>query len=564
MPIRNLLLALALSAAVAAPTFAAGGDPPPGPAPVADGAPADRSSWILEEEIDVEAEAPDENLIERESDGATRTRTPLVETPQSIQVLNRRLLEEQQVRTLDQALVNVSGVVPSRPEELVLQQPLVRGFASEIFIDGLQAFGLTPVVDPTSTINVERIEVLKGPSSGLFGGGVGAPLGGLINIVSKRPLDEARYGVELRLGEFETRGAAFDLNVPTGPRSAFRVTGEVEDSESYIDAVEQQKYAFFPTFATRLGDRTRLTMRAQVSRVENLEYVGLPASIAVAGDFSVDPDRFSGATDAPLTVIENQLLTARLDHRFRPGLDGVLEARYYNSSFEEFSTFPFFAFFPPDPDEPTRFAILSGQLPTDVEQRTLSSRVEWSFGAGETRHRLLAGVELDRTDYDAATGFNFSPIGVLDYADRGADLQFGEIPPLTSFFDDTFDTLAVYVQDQISFGPVRLLAGLRATRLRVEQRPNLDETYDELTPRLGLSVDLGVGVAAFAGYSEGFRGVLFFQGPEGSSPVPESSEHTEVGFKWSRADLEGSVALYELVRSNVPAPDPRSPFVQVQ
>ncbi|MEO1088153.1 MAG: TonB-dependent receptor plug domain-containing protein, partial [Acidobacteriota bacterium] len=135
MSIRNLKCAFATFVFLSVPFLASGTGEPRPAEPGSDGAPAG-SSWILEEEIDVNAEAP-EILIERDSDGATRTRTPLVETPQSIQVLNRELLEEQQVRTLDQALVNVSGVVPSRPEELVLQQPLVRGFASEVFVDGL-------------------------------------------------------------------------------------------------------------------------------------------------------------------------------------------------------------------------------------------------------------------------------------------------------------------------------------------------------------------------------------------------------------------------------------------
>ncbi|MEL7060387.1 MAG: TonB-dependent receptor plug domain-containing protein, partial [Acidobacteriota bacterium] len=111
-------------------------------------------SWIVTDSIEVEDRSPEGSLLERMSSTATRTRTPIEEIPQSIQVLNRTLLEEQDVQGLDDALVNVSGVQPSKSLELVLQQPIVRGFAAEVFLDGLPAFNLTPVVDPTTVINV--------------------------------------------------------------------------------------------------------------------------------------------------------------------------------------------------------------------------------------------------------------------------------------------------------------------------------------------------------------------------------------------------------------------------
>ncbi|MEM9422283.1 MAG: TonB-dependent receptor plug domain-containing protein, partial [Pseudomonadota bacterium] len=130
----------------------------------------------------------------------TRLPVPLDELPQSIQVLTPTLLEEQALTTLSDALVNISGVVPSQPSEIVLSNPIVRGFEAEIFVDGLIGYGDAAVLDPASLVGVERIEVAKGPTSVLFGGGTGAPVGGLINVVTKTPQAEPFAKFALRTG----------------------------------------------------------------------------------------------------------------------------------------------------------------------------------------------------------------------------------------------------------------------------------------------------------------------------------------------------------------------------
>ena len=127
-------------------------------------------SWTPE--IIVTAERPANYTIGAAS--VTRTPVPLINTPQSIQVLTRTLLDEQQLFTLADAVRNISGVVTALPSEAVLANPIVRGFESEVFVDGLIAYGDTAVVDPSSLSGVERIEVAKGPTSLLFGGGTGA------------------------------------------------------------------------------------------------------------------------------------------------------------------------------------------------------------------------------------------------------------------------------------------------------------------------------------------------------------------------------------------------------
>ena len=140
-----------------------------------------------------------------ESNAGTRTPTPLIEVPQSIEVLDRTLIQDQDRRTLADALVNVSGVTPTKPEEILFTQLLVRGFPADIYTNGLSMFGNTTTAnDPTSLVGTEQIDVVKGPNSTMYGGGLGSPLGGLIHVVSVRPGPTLGGYVGLRGGNFGT------------------------------------------------------------------------------------------------------------------------------------------------------------------------------------------------------------------------------------------------------------------------------------------------------------------------------------------------------------------------
>ena len=167
--------------------------------------------------VQVQAAAPD-SYTAMDTAAATRTDTPLLEVPQSVGVVTRSVLTEQDARTLNDALVDVSGVTPAKPEEALFTQPVVRGFPAEVYLDGLPTFGLTETAnDPTSLVGAERIEVVKGPTSTVYGGGAGAPLGGLINVVSKRPESLISGFVAMRGGSFSTVDPYTDIDLPLGP-----------------------------------------------------------------------------------------------------------------------------------------------------------------------------------------------------------------------------------------------------------------------------------------------------------------------------------------------------------
>ncbi len=203
-------------------------------------------------------------LIPQEAASATRTATPLQETPQSVQVLPRGVLEQQRSVTLSEALGNVSGV-QSAPV-LNFDGPgstTVRGFAGERYLDGLPS--LMSAGDRDSLVNTERVEVLKGPTSALYGGGLGAPVGGLVNSVSKRPTSAPATVVGLAAGSQGFLAPYLDLNQPLGGGVLARVTAEYGRAGSFIDVVQTERWSVNPTLSFGHGTDTELLLQGRWS-----------------------------------------------------------------------------------------------------------------------------------------------------------------------------------------------------------------------------------------------------------------------------------------------------------
>lgn len=523
---------------------------------------SDRETWHGEI-ITVSAE----RVTGYESDSAAVSRMPvaLSEIPQSIQVLTPTLLKEQQLSTLSEALTNVSGVVPSAPSEVVLANPIIRGFEAEIFVDGLMGYGDTAVIDPASLSGVERVEVAKGPTSVLFGGGTGAPVGGLINVVTKTPKKEAFLRASVRAGSFNSFTPSIDLNLPLTDVLSVRVPAEYHRSDDYIDAVDVERVTFNPSVSVSLGEGTGLLFRGGYNRIEQLEYVGLPAVFADVE--TIDPYQYGAAPDTPDTVIENLSLHATLSHEFSSMVSASLQVRRYESKFREFSATPFFAFYP---IIGTTAPIITGQLPVDTKEWTIDGSLTAEFYAGSIRHTLLVGATYDDTQYEGSTGFNLFPVGVFDYTIQAPLLNYGTPPVLTSTQINDYKTLAFYLQDHLSVSErFHVMAGARLSSYEmreIEGGQGTDETWTRFDPRIGAVLDLVEGVSLYAGWSTGSRLSLFFVSATGNAPELETSESLEAGFKFNSEEtgLSGTIGGFRLTRENVPTPDPTTFITSIQ
>lgn len=547
---RSILLSAA--AMIAAPSLAAAQEA------------ASSDSWVSE----VQITGRSEGLTSPVAETATRTPTPLMETAQSVQVLTGTLIEEQDLTSISDALKNVSGVSPSTTMEAVLQAPLIRGFPANYYFDGLPTYGLPPgSMDPGSLVNVERIEVAKGPTSTLYGGGAGAPLAGLINVVSRDPGDVLTGAVSFRLGSYSALGVTGEIEAPVGNGAlSLRIAGAYDSSDSYIRVVDLRRSALYGGLKWAITANTDLTLRAQYTRIEQREYSGLPAELTVSPALIIDPYAFAGAEDAPRTFSENTLVTLSMRHRFSDRLWLDVSVRQFEGRSDEFSTYPIAQFLG------TTYFFGSGRLPSDVSKTFLTASIYGEFSAGVFDHRVLLGADYDNTDYDAGMGLDFG-WGVIDYADPTTNSSYGVAPAISDIQSDRLRSGAVYVQDQLGIGDrLDITLGLRWTRLTVRSTytsfgiPFLDtdKTYEKLTPRIGATFALNSWISAFAGYGEGFYGTVAAFGV--ADPQPETSRSYEVGLKFNNrtVGLSGAVAIYDLARRNVITADPSNPFASIQ
>ncbi len=293
------------------------------------------------------------------SSAGTRTNTPLIEVPQSVEVLDRALIQDQDRRTLADALVNVSGVVPTKSEEILFTSPLVRGFPAEIYSDGLSTFGNTTTADdPTSLVGLERIDVVKGPNSTMYGGGLGSPLGGLIDLVSERPEPGLEGYVALRGGSFGTVNPYGDVNIPISAKIAARLAGEYQRNDSWVDVLSGDHWSLQPSISFQLSPNTDLFVQGRFNHRDQLEYSGIPAVQALAGQ--IDRNAFPGApVGQPHTRLDSRMVTLNLDHTFTDSLRWNTSARYYYSQANEHGSFILPSAYPPDSATPIVYPILT-------------------------------------------------------------------------------------------------------------------------------------------------------------------------------------------------------------
>lgn len=201
------------------------------------------------------------------ANSATKTTTSLKEIPKSVQVINNEIIDDQKAQSVSEVLHNSSGVVSNNPLATSgWESTLIRGFAAEQLQDGTSLIYNTG--DRESLINIERIEVLKGPNAILYGGNLGTPIGGVVNLISKKPEDTPFVELGTTIGSNNLVKPSFDINQPLNESILFRITSEYTKSDSQIDVIERENYNLNPTVKINLNDNTAVTLQGKVSRWE--------------------------------------------------------------------------------------------------------------------------------------------------------------------------------------------------------------------------------------------------------------------------------------------------------
>ena len=482
---------------------------------------------------------------------ATLTNMPMLDIPQVVNTVSDKVLEDQHATTLDEALYNVSNVVQTNTLGGTQDAFVRRGFGANR--DGsIMTNGLRTVLPRSFNAATERVEVLKGPASTLYG--ILDP-GGLINVVTKRP--EKTFGGSISATSSSFGGGTGQVDV-TGPidgtRLAYRLTGEYQD-EDYWRNFGNERSTFIAPSLTWFGDDATVTVL-----YSHRDYK-TPFDRGTIFDLNtkkaVDVDRKT-RFDEPFNVTDGQSDLAQLNAEYR--LNSQWTAKFdYSYSQDKYS------------DNQARV------MAYDAKTGNLTRRVDATQGSTQrmhsTRADLQGNVDIAGFYNEILTGVSYENYDLLrtDMMRcknvKGFNIYhpvYGKLNKCTTVStadsDQTLkqESYSAYAQDALYLTDKWIaVAGMRYqyyTQYAGKGRPfnvNTDSRDEQWTPKLGLVYKLTPSVSLFANYSQTFMPQSSIASYIGDLP-PETSNAYEVGAKFDLFDgVTANIALFDIHKRNV-------------
>lgn len=470
-------------------------------------------------------------------------------------VVPTALLQQQRPQGLSEALDNVSGVSgqPALNQNWdTSNQRLIRGFNAETARDGFML--LYDGGDRESLANVERIEVLKGPSGLFQGNGFGAPVGGIVNLITKKPQEQAFVGGGIAADSLGLLQAQVDVNRPLteGKGVLARVTGEIARRDSHIDVLETVRGSVDPTVTLRNDQGTSLTLHGRWSQRRQQDYTGLPQAGTVApASYTLDRDMFIGRRDTPVTRSLSRSGDATLTQRCSEHVTIEVPFLVARSSFDQLGKFLDTGFFVAP--APPMYGALDILLTQDVTQTSTSPVIIGTWGSTTMQLGAVYDRVLEKGVMNAG-GFQMVDLTNPVWNPIASDLP---IPFYDS--DNEYRTSGVFAQGSTTVADqLTVSAGIRLINIKLIDRDDLaPEPYVETgeqraLPRLGVAWRLVPWASVFAGYAEGMRAQPFMGFNRIRDRKAEKSAQYEVGFKLQRDDLaSATLAFYDLRRTDV-------------
>jgi iron complex outermembrane recepter protein len=517
-----------------------------------------------EEEITVTGEGQRGYRVPNAST-ATRTDTPIRDIPQSIQVVPQEVLREQRINNTTEALRNVTGVTQfSASSNITTPGFTIRGFTLSDFSGNVLRNGLrSPLANYAMSQfgNIERVEVLKGPGSVLFGQGVP---GGIINLVTKQPLRDPYYSVEATIGSYDFYRGSVDLSGPLNrSRTAlYRLNVGYRNSDNFFDFGGNRSLLIAPVLSLQLGRNTKLTVEGDYADVEfDSIYPGLPAIGTIFRNPNGKIPRNRNINDASFAYRVGRV-GYRLEQQLSSNwsLNNAFQVEFFNPAT------PGEIFYPLSLASDVR-TLNRGSNPifqSQINTYILATDIIGKFTTGSIEHQLLFGFELSR--YDTGQRSVLRTAGTLDLFNPVYSPTFGDI--FARFFERTVtDGLGIYVQDQIKLAEnLKLLLGGRYNGFEENYFTDIktSQSGNAFSPRIGIVYQPIPPISLYASYSRSFNPVIG-TALDGSQFQPERGTQYEVGIKADlNSRLSTTLAFYDLKRSNVLTDDPVNPNFSIQ
>ncbi|PAX08345.1 TonB-dependent siderophore receptor [Sphingomonas lenta] len=507
-----------------------------------------------------------EGYAVEETRTATRTPTELKDVPQAVTAATEEQIEDRAFRSVSDVLRAVPGASAAQGEGH-RDQVVLRGNNStaDFFVDGLRddAQYYRPLY------NLDRVEVLRGPSAMTFGRGGG---GGVVNRVTKQPLFETFGAGTASVDSFGAWYLDADANLPLSEQVAARVNAYREEFRNHRDVFDGRAFAVNPTVRALFGPSTGVALSYEYVDDARVVDRGVPSQ--GGRPLRGFRDTFFGVEGANELGLEAHILRATAEHR--PSDDFGLVSRLQYADYDKFYRNVFPNGLAGTAAAPT--VALGAYFDAQKRENLLSQTdLTWRASTGAARHLILLGVEFgdQRTRSDRLNGFWD---GVAGATMGGRQITRPLTDPFTApapvFRRGTgerstaseADFFALLAQDQVTIGPVEILAGIRYDRFSLrsvnlytgERFRRTDELW---SPRAGLVVHPVESVSLYGSYGRSYlpqSGDQFASLDLTSAALePEKFENVEAGVKWEpRPGLLLAGAVYQLDRTNTRAAGP--------
>jgi iron complex outermembrane receptor protein len=505
---------------------------------------------------------------------ATKTSTSLLETSQSVSVVTRQQMDDQGSQTVSQAMRYTPGVLTNpygatHRYDYVAMRGFNDGSVDNIYLDGLKSMGdsgtySTMQVDPYF---LERVDILKGPSSVLYGR---SSPGGLVALTSKKPLYEPYHQVQATVGTQGQRGVGFDFSGPVDEdkRIAYRLTGLVDKSDTQFDHVEEKRYALAPTVSIDFSEDTSLTLQAYLQHdPEGGYHGGVPASgtLHKRNGQRISEHFFDGEPGIDGYSRDQQSFGYQFEHRFNDVFTARQNFRYLDSKVKNDQVYAY-NWTTPTSNELTRYYSGGDER---LHAFIVDNMLQAEFFTGPAKHTTLLGVDYQRrkTVVDWTSG----SVAPLD----GFNPVYGN--SAISYYSPTsylrrLEQTGVYAQDLIELDKWRFSLGLRQdwvetsdeNRLAETGRPAGTEISDKrtkLTGRAGVLYLFDNGIAPYLSYSESFNPNSYADS-DGNPLAPTDGTQWEAGIKYQPPGTDNlfTASVFRIDQENLASKLPQENF----
>jgi iron complex outermembrane receptor protein len=519
--------------------------------------------------------APVTGFVAKRALSATKTDTPLIETPQAISVITRDQMEAQGVQTLRQVTAYTAGAVSNYFDS---RQDTFKARGGDVtqYLDGMVRFiGYWNDTRP-DPYTLERVEFLRGPSSVLYGQG---SVGGVLNLTSKRPQAETQREVQVQLGSNARKQLAADMTgkLTQDGEWLYRLVAVGRDSDTQVDHVRDDRLVIAPTVTWKPSAATSLTLQLTHQKDKSGSLIGffpwqgtqLPNRYGQipTNTFISEPgwDRYNSESTSWGYLFSHQIDSAwTVRQNLRRSVSDV-DYRTLYTSFAANAALgrparPVF-----NADNRTVLRDASWTL-GNARMLLVDTQVEGKLRWGETEHTVLGGLDVQRNHWGQQSWRAVAP-AIDVYNPVYGNFTAPSASALARVPSVEQRQLGFYAQDQIKWGRWTATLGLRHDNAKsdTEGRPAAAADDKAWSKRAGVTYQMDGGWAPYAGYSESFQ-PLGGANAYGTPFKPQRGEQWEAGVKWQPPGqgINAFAAVYQLREKNRKTTDPGNPLNSLQ